>query len=51
MVARARGEDTPSELKSWEEEEDEGEVTPPPLPLAPLSLQHETLPSFDNIIN
>jgi hypothetical protein len=40
MVARARGENTPSEHESSDkEEEEEGEVTSPP-----LSLLHETLP-------
>jgi hypothetical protein len=48
MVVRVRGggEDTPSVLESLdEEEEEEGEVTSPP-----LSLLHETLPSFGDIL-
>jgi hypothetical protein len=48
MVARAQGEDTPSEPKSMdadqEDEEEEGEITrPPPSP------PHEALPSLDDI--
>jgi hypothetical protein len=46
MAARAWGEDTPSEPKSLDDEEEEGEVTPP-LP-SPLS---ETLLPFGDILS
>jgi hypothetical protein len=47
MVARTRGEDTPSKPESSDkEEEEEGEVTlPPPFPLC------ETLPLFGDILS
>jgi hypothetical protein len=47
MAARAQGEYTPSEPESSsEDEEEEGEVDPPPL--SPL---HETLSPFEDIIS
>jgi hypothetical protein len=46
MAVRVWGEDIPSEPESFDGEEEEGEVTPPP-PSPP----HETLPLFGDIIS
>jgi hypothetical protein len=44
QVVKERGEDTPIESESLDEEEEEGEVTPPP-----LSPPRITLPPFHDI--